>query len=90
MDDPTTQATEGFGLMYYNAGWYDPYLNHFSQPDSIVPDPGNSQDWDRYSYSRNNPLRYNDPSGHKPCDDEHGCDNENSNNNKPDLKKLNN
>jgi len=64
------------------------YLNHFSQPDSIVPDPGNSQDWDRYSYSRNNPLRYNDPSGHKPCDDEHGCDNENSNNNKPDLKKL--
>jgi len=89
MDDPaTTAATEGFGLMFYNARWYDPYLNHFSQPDSIVPDPGNSQDWDRYSYSRNNPLRYNDPSGHKPCDDEHGCDNENSNNNKPDLKKL--
>ena len=40
------------------------YLNHFSQPDSIVPDPGNSQDWDRYSYARNNPVRYNDPTGH--------------------------
>jgi hypothetical protein len=29
-----------------------------------VPDPGNSQDWDRYAYSINNPLRYIDPSGH--------------------------
>ncbi len=40
------------------------YLNHFTQPDSIVPDPYNSQDYDRYSYVRNNPLRYNDASGH--------------------------
>ena len=23
-----------FGLMFYNARWYDPYLNHFTQPDS--------------------------------------------------------
>jgi hypothetical protein len=53
--------------MYYNARWYDPYLNHFTQPDSIVPDPYNPQDWDRYSYVRNNPLRYTDPSGHKVC-----------------------
>ncbi len=58
--------------MFYNARWYDPYLNHFTQPDSIVPDPSNSQDWDRYSYARNNPVRYNDPSGHcstRPEDD---------------------
>jgi RHS repeat-associated protein len=67
MDDPTTSGTEGFGLMFYNARWYDPYLNHFTQPDTIVPDPGNSQDWDRYSYARNNPLKYTDPSGHKTC-----------------------
>ncbi|HNN13213.1 MAG TPA: RHS repeat-associated core domain-containing protein, partial [Anaerolineales bacterium] len=53
-----------FGLMFYNARWYDPYLNHFTQPDSIVPDPYNSQDYDRYAYARNNPLRYTDPSGH--------------------------
>jgi hypothetical protein len=50
--------------MYYNARWYDPYLNHMTQPDSIVPDPYNSQDWDRYAYALNNPVRYNDPSGH--------------------------
>jgi hypothetical protein len=29
-----------------------------------VPNPGNPLDWDRYSYVRNNPLRYVDPSGH--------------------------
>jgi len=50
--------------MFYNARWYDPYLNYFTQPDTIVPNPYNSQDWDRYSYARNNPVRYNDPSGH--------------------------
>ncbi len=45
MDDPTTAGvTEGFGLMFYNARMYDPYLNHFTQPDTIVPDPYNPQD----------------------------------------------
>ena len=29
--------TADFGLMYYNARWYDPYLNHFTQPDTIIP-----------------------------------------------------
>jgi RHS repeat-associated protein len=56
--------TEQFGLMFYNARWYDPYLNHFTQPDSIVPDPYNSQSYDRYAYALNNPIRYNDPTGH--------------------------
>ena len=42
------------------------YLNHFTQPDTIVPDPYNSQDYDRYAYARNNPIRYTDPSGHEP------------------------
>jgi RHS repeat-associated protein len=65
MDDPSTPGvTEGFGLMFYNARWMDPYLNHFTQPDSIVPDPYNPQDWNRYSYARNNPVRYTDPTGH--------------------------
>lgn len=46
---------------------YDDYLNHFTQPDSIVPDPYNPQDWNRYSYVRYNPLKYTDPSGHRAC-----------------------
>ena len=52
-----------------NACWYDVYLNRFTQPDSIIPSPGNSQDWDRYSYARNNPVKYIDPSGHYICED---------------------
>ncbi len=51
------------GLYFYGARWYDPYLNRWIQPDSIVPDPYNPQDFDRYSYVRNNPVRYSDPSG---------------------------
>ena len=41
-----------------------------------MPDPYNPQDWDRYSYARNNPVRYNDPSGHMVEDDNDGgsCD----------------
>ena len=54
------------GLDYYIARFYDPYLNRFLSPDSIVPDPYNPLDWDRYSYARNNPLRYTDPDGHLP------------------------
>jgi RHS repeat-associated protein len=67
MDDPSTAAvTEGFGLMFYNARWYDPSLGRFAQADSIVPDPYNSQDWNRYAYTRYNPIRYIDPSGNIP------------------------
>jgi RHS repeat-associated protein len=55
-----------FGLHFYNARWYDPHLNHFTQPDSIEPDPYNSRAWDRYAYANNNPLYYTDPDGHIP------------------------
>jgi len=47
----------------------DPVIGRFTSPDTIVPDPYNSQDYDRYSYVRNNPLRYTDPSGHDPDGD---------------------
>jgi RHS repeat-associated protein len=56
--------TSDFGWMYFRARWYDPILGRFNQVDTIVPGPGNPQDWDRYSYVRNNPIIYNDPSGH--------------------------
>jgi RHS repeat-associated protein len=63
MDDPaTTGVTEGFGLMLYNARWYDPVLGRFAQADTIVP--GGVQGLDRYAYVNNSPINYIDPSGH--------------------------
>ena len=60
-------ASASFGLMFYNARWYDPALGRMAQADTIVP--GGVQGLDRYAYVGNNPVRYTDPSGHKPCDD---------------------
>jgi RHS repeat-associated protein len=52
------------GLYYYNARWYAPYLNRWIQPDTIVPDPLDPQNLNRFSYTLNNPIKYTDPSGH--------------------------
>ena len=57
----------GEGLSYYGARWYDAQLGRFVSPDSLIPDPNNPQDFNRFSYVRNNPLTWNDPSGHEPC-----------------------
>ncbi len=41
-------------------------IGRFLSADSIVPQPGNPQALNRYSYVGNNPLRYTDPDGHNP------------------------
>ena len=56
---------DALGLYDYKARYYDPALGRFIQPDTIVPEPGDPQALNRYSYVLNNPLRYNDPSGHR-------------------------
>lgn len=30
-----------------------------------MPNPGNPQSWNKYSYTLNNPIRYSDPTGHR-------------------------
>jgi RHS repeat-associated protein len=61
----TGQINEAdIGLYFYNARYYDPSLGRFTQADTIIPQPGNPQAWDRYAYVLNNPLAYTDPSGH--------------------------
>ncbi|HOE19205.1 MAG TPA: RHS repeat-associated core domain-containing protein [Syntrophorhabdaceae bacterium] len=52
------------GLYNYKARLYDPLLGRFISADSIVPEPGNLQAYNRYSYCLNNPVVYTDPSGH--------------------------
>lgn len=54
-------------LMFYNARYYDPAIGRFISADTIVPNPANPQDLNRYSYVRNNPVSFNDPTGHETC-----------------------
>ena len=46
-----------------NGRLYDPVLGRFLSPDNYVQMPDNSQNFNRYSYCLNNPLKYTDPSG---------------------------
>jgi hypothetical protein len=55
--------------MHFGARFYHPYLNHWIQPDSIVPEPGNPQTLNRYAFVNNNPVNATDPSGHAACYD---------------------
>ena len=48
---------------HMNGRVYDPALGRFLSPDPFVQDPDNSQSFNRYSYTQNNPLSYTDPSG---------------------------
>ncbi len=58
------EEDDELGLYNFKARLYDPLIGRFISPDSIVPDPVDPQALNRYSYARNNPLIYKDPSGH--------------------------
>ena len=53
----------GFGLINCNARLYDPALGRFLMPDPLIQDPASTQNFNRYSYCLNNPLKYTDESG---------------------------
>ncbi len=52
-----------FGLINTNARLYDPVVGRFLSPDPYVQAPDMSQNFNRYSYALNNPLRFTDPNG---------------------------
>jgi RHS repeat-associated protein len=56
------------GLYFYNARYYSSALGRFLSADTLVPSPSDPQSWNRFSYVRNQPLKYIDPSGHGECD----------------------
>ena len=60
----TGQRLDQSGLYFYNARYYDPQIGRFVSADTVVPDPSDPQNLNRYSYVLNNPLKYTDPSGH--------------------------
>lgn len=52
-----------FGLINMNGRMYDPLLGRFLSPDNYVQMPDFSQNFNRYSYCLNNPLKYVDKNG---------------------------
>lgn len=52
-----------FGLINMNARLYDPILSRCLSPDPFVQMPDFSQNFNRYTYGMNNPLRYVDKDG---------------------------
>ena len=53
-----------FALINMNGRVYDPMLGRFLSPDPIVQGLNNSQNFNRYSYALNNPLKFIDPTGY--------------------------
>jgi len=58
------QIAELSGLIHMNARVYDSDIGRFLSADTVIQDPHDSQAYNRYSYVRNNPLVFTDPSGH--------------------------
>lgn len=55
-----------FGLINMNARFYDPLLGRFLSPDPYVQAPDFTQNFNRYVYAVDNPLKYSDESGENP------------------------
>ena len=76
---PVADVTLGFtgheqddelGLINMGGRIYDPALARFLTPDPMMSRPWKSQSLNRYSYAENSPLRFLDPSGFDPTDDQ--------------------
>ncbi len=71
----TGQITDaGTGLNFYNARYLSTGIGRFIGPDSIIPNPSDPRDHpfdrlragNRYTYVRNNPLKYTDLAENSP------------------------
>ena len=54
-----------FALINMGGRVYDPVLGNFLSPDPFVQAPANPQNYNRYGYALNNPLKYTDPTGYQ-------------------------
>lgn len=58
------EMLDELGLVHMNGRIYDGQIGRFLSADIIVQFPDRLQSFNRYSYVRNNPLTYTDPSGY--------------------------
>ncbi|GAA0893873.1 hypothetical protein GCM10009122_35530 [Fulvivirga kasyanovii] len=64
------ELDEGGGLYYFNARYYDPVTGRFITSDTqLGGHPWQADVLNRYAYVLNNPIKYNDPSGHSVAGD---------------------
>jgi RHS repeat-associated protein len=63
------EQLEQFDLIHMGGRIYDPVLARFLNPDPVVQDFLNSQNFNRYTYVLNNPNTFTDPTGHSFWDD---------------------
>lgn len=61
-------------LYYFGARYYDPTLGRFISRDPIRGVMSDPRSLNRYTYVLNNPLKYRDPWGEKPADEECSCE----------------
>jgi RHS repeat-associated protein len=61
-------ALGSMGLNDMNGRIQDAVTGRFLSADPYIPDPELTQDYNRYSYVRNNPLTFTDPTGFIPAD----------------------
>jgi RHS repeat-associated protein len=67
-DSPGKERDAETGLDYFGARYFSGPVGRFMSPDSGVDQhPSNPQRWNLYSYARNNPLLYIDPTGEYVC-----------------------
>jgi RHS repeat-associated protein len=52
------QENDYIKLIYMNSRWYDAAIGRFISADTIVPEAGDPQALNRYSYVRNNPMTH--------------------------------
>jgi RHS repeat-associated protein len=57
---------DNLNLTHMNGRVYDQMLGRFLSADPFIPEPLNTQSYNRYSYVFNNPLSFTDPSGFDP------------------------
>ena len=53
----------GVALIHMNGRMYDAKLGRFLSPDNYIQEPFNTQNYNRYGYVLNNPLKFTDQSG---------------------------
>lgn len=63
---PFCSTVEAYPKTHPAATQGRPHWVTWCHTNTIIPELGNPQAWDRYAYSMNSPIKYIDPSGHWP------------------------